>query len=263
MKHIRFNPLEVICVLLGLGCVISAFIMPLFGGRYTGGPAVMHVSNFKQIINAQLMYPQEHDYLFVPLGHGGSRPKPWTTLVSPYLKYDLIFGRVTNEKDQPNPLLFGTVGLNYSAWNSFSGGRLVTKHPEAFKQPGEVYMLVSHAAPPTTLRHAATGIPYVMSVEPPVCPPDNELCLGGWGTDFWVKKGRMDPRDFAAQHGRVAPPVPPRDGVLRITVGYVDGHAARLDLPKLTEGTDCATPDEVLTRPCKRTGTGTYRWGEP
>lgn len=262
-EHVRVGPKEWLVIMV-TGTALITYLAPIkFPIWAQSSSTAWHISNTKQVITASMTYLSQCDDRFVPLGHGYPQPVAWTVLLSPYLRSVTLLGKRLEHAPQPDPSLYGTIGLNYSAVSTTHAGKLIPRSDAAIRKPAEAFVLVSHAAPPTTVRHAATGIPYVMSVEPPVCPPDNDLCIGGWGTDFWVKKGGMNPREFAAQHGRVAPPIPPRDGRSRITVAYVDGHAARLDLPKLTEGTDCATPDEVLTRPCKRTGTGTYRWGEP
>ena len=261
-EHVRVGPKEWLVIMV-TGTALITYLAPIkFPIWAQSSSTAWHISNVKSVGTAVAMYLAESDDRFVPLGYGYQQPRPWTVLLSPYLRSVTVLGKRLGDAPLPNPRLYGTIGLNYSALSTTPGGKLVPRSYAAIKRPEDVLLLVSHAAPPTTLRHTATGIPYVMSIEPPVCPPDNDLCIGGWGTDFWVKKGGMDPRDFAAQHGRVAAPFVPKEGRPRYTVAYVDGHARRMELAQLTEGTDCATPDEVLTRPCKRTGTGTYRWGD-
>lgn len=241
--------------------VVGLFV--LFAARNRPPTHVMSpLPSIKQVNTAIQIYISNADDTLPPLGNPGV---PWTLLIMPTLKWPLIFTLPNPNRMGPvptHPQLNGDIGYNYAALNSTKNGVLRGRKTAEIAMPTELIMIATHEASPVMLIHQPTGIAYAMSIEPPVCPPDNDLCIGGWGTDFWVKQGGMNPRSFGARHGRVDAiryTVPGRYA----TAAYMDGHAGSLAAEQLTEGTDCQGPDEWLTRPCKRTGTGTYRWGEP
>lgn len=255
--HAGMKEVVIVAVIL-VGAVVVLF--PVFTKAKTGGgPSVM--GTLQHLSIPTQLYVEASDGVLPPLGHPGV---PWTHLVLPYARMLPIFTLPRRYRPDPPRAdeLFGHVGYNYAGLNRTSSGKLQGKALASLSHPESLILFTVHASPKVILKHKPTGILYAMSVEPPVCPPDNDLCIGGWGTDFWAKHGGMSTESFPARHGRVdldRPDQPERG----FSVWTLDGRGARFKSAQLAEGTDCAADVDRLAHPCTRTGTGTYRWGEP
>ena len=263
MKHTRIGPFEVAVVLVIIG--VGAAALPLFTpvGPCTVGATAL--TKTKQVGTSLLIYTYNCDDTYPPLATVGPSPKPWTNLLHPYIKNRQIFGDYAHPDDKLDPMIFGGIGLNYAALSTTTNRRLRPLTMSAVEHPERTITHGTLESTATIVKHAPTGIPYVMSLEPPVCPPNNEVCIGGWGTDFWVKRAGMSPANSAASRGRLGDPHrrEPERKRPPFAVCFADGHGVSKTLPELAAGTDCQVRDDWVLAPCRVADPTTYLWGRP
>lgn len=263
MKHIRVGPFEIAMavVVIGVGAILYPLLVPVRQVPHRSSP----LGNLKQIGTTIFIYHSNYDDTYPPLATVGPSPKPWTNLLHPYIKNRQIFGDYAHPDDKLDPMIFGGIGLNYAALSTTTNRRLRPLTMSAVEHPERT---ITHGTLESTtqiVNHAPTGIPYVMSLEPPVCPPNNEVCIGGWGTNFWVKRAGMSPANSAASRGRLGDPYrrEPEHKGPHFAVCFADGHGVSRTLPELAAGTDCQVRDDWVLAPCRVTDPTTYLWGRP
>lgn len=162
--------------------------------------------------------------------------------------------------------MYTEVGLNHCALNRTDGNKHMPVAVPSLAHPERLILFSwrpRYTGEEAVLRYAPTGMPYLGNIEAPVRDPKNEVCVGSWGTDFWVQRRVVSKSEPAASTGLVAVTVPGFQTETPYTVCFVDGHAGKVTLTQLTAGTDCQVHDDWVLAPCRITDPTKYLWGEP